>query len=43
VLIHIGNTPEDTAGCILVGQNKVVGKVINSTETFRKFYNKIKD
>ena len=42
VLIHIGNTAEDSAGCILVGQNKVVGKVINSTETFRKFYNKIK-
>lgn len=42
VLIHIGNTAEDSAGCILVGQNKIVGKVINSTETFRKFYNKIK-
>ena len=42
VLIHIGNTAEDSAGCILVGQNKVVGKVINSTETFRKLYNKIK-
>ena len=43
VLIHIGNTAEDSAGCILVGQNKVVGKVINSTETFRKLYNKIKE
>ncbi len=42
VLIHIGNTAEDSAGCILVGQNKVVGKVINSTETFRKLYSKIK-
>ena len=42
VLIHIGNTAEDSAGCILVGQNKVVGKVINSTETFRKLYAKIK-
>ena len=36
VLIHIGNSADDSSGCILVGQNKVVGKVINSTETFRK-------
>ena len=42
VLIHIGNTAEDSAGCILVGENKQVGKVLNSTETFRKLYNKIK-
>ena len=38
VLIHIGNTAEESAGCILVGQNKVVGRVINSTETFKKLY-----
>lgn len=42
VLIHIGNTAEDSAGCILVGENKQVGKVLNSTETFRRLYNKIK-
>lgn len=38
VLIHIGNTAKDTEGCILVGQNKVVGQVINSTATFKKLY-----
>jgi len=38
ILIHIGNTQRDSAGCILVGENKVVGQVINSTATFKKLY-----
>lgn len=38
VLIHVGNKPQDTLGCILVGYNKVKGQVINSTEAFQKLY-----
>lgn len=34
VLIHVGNTAEDSLGCILVGRNKQVGKVLQSTDTF---------
>lgn len=38
VLIHTGNTEKDSAGCIIIGQNKVVGKVINSVDTFKKLF-----
>lgn len=43
VLIHVGNKPADTLGCILVGQNKVKGQVINSTATFNKLMEALKD
>lgn len=36
VRIHTGNTEKDTEGCILVGYNKVKGKVINSKIAFDK-------
>jgi len=31
VLIHRGNNDKHTSGCILVGENKVVGQLVNST------------
>lgn len=39
VLLHVGNSDVDSSGCLLVGENKVVGKVINSTATFRRLMN----
>lgn len=41
ILIHVANTAEDVLGCIGVGENKVKGKVINSTVTFNKLMDKI--
>lgn len=42
VLIHIGNTAEDTEGCILVGKNTAKGMVTESTATFRALYDRLR-
>nr|DAT00299.1 MAG TPA: Protein of unknown function (DUF2778) [Caudoviricetes sp.] len=43
VLIHVGNEPKDTHGCLLVGKNSVKGKVTESKTTFEKLYKILKE
>ena len=43
IRIHSGNTKEDTSGCILVGFNTEVGKVVNSKVTYDKLFNLLQD
>lgn len=41
VLIHVGNTVEDTSGCILVGMKYFDGKLSNSTTAFHSLMVKL--
>lgn len=43
ILVHSGNTDADSAGCIIVGYNKVKGKVVESRVTLDKLLTLIKD
>lgn len=43
IRIHSGNTHKDTSGCLLVGENKEKGKVLNSKITYTKLFNIIND
>lgn len=38
VLIHSGNSSADSAGCVLVGKNTVVGRLTESMATLKKLY-----
>ena len=43
IRIHSGNSSTDTEGCLLLGENKKVGMVLNSRATINKFYKIIKE
>ena len=36
ILIHCGSSANSSAGCLIVGYNKIVGRVVNSQEAFYK-------
>lgn len=38
IRIHSGNTEKDSLGCILVGKNKAIGKVLESRDTYSKLF-----
>ena len=42
ILIHPGNTPLDTLGCILVGKNTKVGQLTESKAVFKALYKEMK-
>lgn len=43
ILIHSGNTPKDTVGCILVGQRENIGVLSNSRSTLDKVFDRCLD
>lgn len=38
IRIHSGNSSKDTEGCLLVGKNKQVGKVLESRDTYQRLF-----
>lgn len=42
IRIHSGNTAEDSLGCIIVGENKIKGGVINSKVTLERLMAKLR-
>lgn len=41
ILIHSGNTVDDSAGCLIVGRNRVKGKVLDSRATLQELIARI--
>lgn len=41
IRIHSGNTAEDSLGCIIVGENKIKGGVVNSKVTLERLMAKL--
>lgn len=42
ILIHIGNFPSDTKGCILVGESYSYERLFNSTKAYLALWSKLK-
>jgi len=42
IRIHSGNAAKDSLGCILVGENKAVGQVVNSRAAYARVAKQIK-
>lgn len=43
ILIHNGSTDKNTSGCVLVGENKIKGQLVNSTYWMNKLCERIKE
>ena len=43
IRIHSGNTSKDTEGCLIVGKNKQVGKVLESRDTYKRLFKMMQD
>ena len=43
IRIHSGNPAKDTEGCLLVGKNKQVGKVLESRDTYKRLFKMMQD
>jgi len=43
ILIHKGTNENSSAGCLIVGYNKVVGAVVDSQKVFERIYKQMKE